>query len=384
VPNKFKPAKRLSLPGYPFAELERKAAAVRNAGLPLYDLSIGDPDLPPPEFVIDATTQALRDDQSHKYPSSRGDLKVRQSVAKWFKSRFRVDLDPENQVCILIGAKEGLGQLARAVVNPGDIVISPEPGYPVYWRAGCKLVEGNLKSLVLEPENSYLPDIKDLSGAKLVYLNYPNNPTGAVATDNFLQSLADLAKAEPEMTIAYDMAYSEVTFGQPARSILEFTQSAVEFHSLSKMANATGYRVGFAVGDPARIQAMIRMKEETDSGVSLVFQRALAATLDSYKNGTPPPEISSFMDIYRNRKKQLISVLEDRKIEVFDSEATFYVWFRPGGSETEFVEKAIASGVLLTPGTGFGSSCGGWVRASVTCPDEPFEKALDILKSIKL
>lgn len=380
----FKPAERLNLPGYPFAELERKAAEVRKAGLPLYNLSIGDPDLPPPDFVVEAAAQALKDEQSHKYPSSRGDLSTCKAVAKWFEGRFGVELDPESQICILIGAKEGLGQLARAVVNPGDVVISPEPGYPVYWRAGCQLVEGNLQTLVLEPEDNYLPDVNKLAGAKLVYLNYPNNPTGATATDSFLQSLADLADAEPELTLAYDMAYSEVSFGRPSRSILEFTQSAVEFHSLSKMANATGYRIGFAVGEPARIQAMTRIKEETDSGAPLIFQRALAATLDSYKNGTPPPEILSFMEIYRKRRNRLVSVLKKRGIEVFDSDATFYVWFRPGGDETEFVAKAISSGVLLTPGTGFGKSCSDWVRASVTCPDENFNKALDILKSIEL
>ncbi len=384
MPDTFSAANRLDLPGYPFAELERKAAEVRMAGLPLYDLSIGDPDLPPPDFVVEATAEALRDDQSHKYPSSRGDQNIRKTIATWFKGRFGVDLDPENQICLLIGAKEGLGQLARAVVNPGDVVVSPEPGYPVYWRSGCKLVDGNLKTLALKAEDSYLPDVNKLSGAKLVYLNYPNNPTGATADDNFLHSLAALAEAEPDLTIAYDMAYSEVSFGRRPRSILEFAQSAVEFHSLSKMSNATGYRVGFAVGDPDRIRALTRIKEETDSGTPLVFQRALGATLESYQNGKPPDGITSFMKIYRNRRNRLISVLKSRGIEVFESDATFYVWFKPGGSETDFVAKAISSGVLLTPGTGFGKSCTGWVRASVTCPEEPFSKALEVLGAIEL
>ena len=224
----FKFSKRLDLPGYPFAELERKAAAAKSAGRELCDLSIGDPDLNPPDFVIEAIQRGLTEPRAHLYPSSRGDREVRRSVSRWYKGRFNVELDPDEQVCILIGAKEGLGQIARAIVNAGDVVSVPDPGYPVYWRAGCKLLDGRLNRLVLEPERSFLPDLEESLGSRLLYLNYPNNPTGAAAPREFLEKAADLAESESDMTIVYDMAYSEMCFDEPARSLLEFTSSAVE------------------------------------------------------------------------------------------------------------------------------------------------------------
>jgi len=183
----FKVARRLDdLPGYPFAELERKASQLRAEGKPLYDLSIGDPDLEPADFIKDAIRDSINNPKSHYYPSSVGDLDVRKTIAKWYQGRFGVEINPTNQICLLIGAKSGLSQMARAVVNPGDIVAVPDPAYPVYGRAGCRLLDGKLRTLKLKVENGFLPDLEDAQGAKLVYLNYPNNPTGAVATDVFM------------------------------------------------------------------------------------------------------------------------------------------------------------------------------------------------------
>lgn len=378
----FKPSKRLDLPAYPFADLERKASAIRASGQPLYDLSIGDPDLTPPDFVVDAIRKALDDPRSHLYPSSRGDAEVRESVAKWFKGRFGVTLDPDKQVCTLIGAKEGLAQIARAVVNPGDKVAVPEPSYPVYHRAGCKLVDGQSLILHLSPETCFLPDLDEVTNTKLLYLNYPNNPTGAEAPVEFLTELGRLMDVNPAMTLAYDMAYSEMYFNSAPRSILEFTTNAVEFHSLSKMACATGYRVGFAVGEPNRIAALVRIKEEIDSGVPLPLQKALSAMLDAYDGINPPVELLEYRKIYSRRKKLLTDALESKGFNVYKSNATFYVWFEVGQDETSFITMALNKGVLLTPGSGFGSSCKGWVRASVTASDDVIDNVVDVMRKM--
>ncbi|MFH0764825.1 MAG: aminotransferase class I/II-fold pyridoxal phosphate-dependent enzyme [Calditrichota bacterium] len=369
----------MNLPGYPFAALERKAAELRAAGRAIYNFSIGDPDLPPPEYVVNAARIALNEPQAHLYPSSRGNLEVRRSVARWFRLRFNAEVDPSDQVCILIGAKEGLSQIARAVVNRDDIVAVPEPAYPVYARAGCRLVEGQLRVLRLDPENGFLPDLKQAEGSRLVYLNYPNNPTGASATTNFLGQAADLAESDRSLTIAYDMAYSEVYFGSSPQSLLEFTPQAVEFHSLSKMANATGYRVGFAVGEPNRIAALVRVKEEMDSGVPYPFQMALKAALDRYQTAEPPPEVKASLNVYRRRKERLTQALTALGFRVYPSDAGFYVWFQVGTDEMDFISRALDKGILFTPGRGFGESGKGWVRASVTVPDDVLEQAVDIL-----
>ena len=379
----FNPASRLKLPRYPFAELELKASRIKASGQQLFDLSIGDPDLPPPAFVVDAVREALNDPRSSRYPSSRGEKEVRRCIADWVKGRFNVEIDHESQVCVLIGAKEGLAQIARAVVNPGDTVAAPEPAYPVYFRAGCQFVEGRLRTLTLDAENDFLPNLIQAAGSKLLYLNYPNNPTGATAPDWFLADLADFVDSEPGLTLAYDMAYSEVCFDGHARSILEFTPRAVEFHSISKMANATGYRVGFAIGDPERIAALIRVKEEIDSGVPLPFQRALQSVLSRYDGRKPPEEISDSMEIYRQRKERLTAAIRHMGFEVFNSTATFYVWFKVGPDETSFVTAALEKGILLTPGSGFGIAGRGWVRASVTTSDQTIDSAIEAMKGIE-
>ncbi len=379
----FRPAERLKLAAYPFAELERKASAIKKSGQPLFDLSIGDPDLPPPEFLVKAIKDAMDLPESHLYPSSQGHPEVRKSVARWFKGRFDVNLDSDTQVCLLVGAKEGLAHIATALVNPGDAVIIPELSYPVYGRAGCQLVHGYPVPIPLEAKKGFLPDLHTLPQAKLMYLNYPNNPTGAVAPEGFMRELGFYADSHPEMTVVYDMAYSEVSFGETSRSLLEFTDNAVEFHSLSKMANATGFRIGFAVGDPERISALTRVKQELDSGAPLPFQMGLKAVLDAYVDDTPPAEISSSLNKYHTRKQLLKASLTELGFEVYNSDATFYVWFKVGGDELKFVDAALAQGILFTPGRGFGNGGRGWVRASVTATDEVIEETVNRLKAIK-
>jgi len=378
----FNPSSKLDLPIYPFADLERKAAAIRISGKPLYNLSIGDPDLKPPDFVVNAVKRALDDPRSHYYPSCRGDIEVRKSVSRWFSGRFGVSLNPETQVCLTIGSKEGLTQIARAVINPGDIVAVPDPSYPVYGRAGCKFVDGRLQIIPLTAENNFLPDLSSIDNVKLLYLNYPNNPTGAEAPDGFLSDLGKLVDNNPEMTLAYDMAYSEMYFKDPPRSILEFTPNAIEFHSLSKMASATGYRIGFAVGEPERIAALIKVKEEIDSGVPYPFQKALSAMLDAYDGIKAPDELLEYRRIYKARKSLLTTSLEKLEFSVYHSNATFYLWFFVGKDEIPFINEALQKGLLLTPGSGFGECGKGWVRASVTAPEATIDAAANIIASL--
>jgi len=379
---KFKPAQRLNLPAYPFAELERKASAIRANGSRLHDLSIGDPDLPPPQFVIDAVKRALDDPASHTYPSSRGNIDVRKTIAKWFQGRFGVEVDPTSQICITIGGKEALAQFARATVNPGEVVAFPDPCYPVFRRAGTFMLDAIPKRLPLFAENGFLPKLDKIEGVKLLFVNYPNNPTGASATESFLQELAVFADNFPSSSVAYDMAYSEMTFGAPSRSLLEFTPNAVEFHSLSKMANATGYRIGFAIGEPNRIAALVRVKEEMDSGAPLPFQRALQAVLESYDGTVPPPELSANRQRYHKRKQRLESSIKKAGFQLFQTDATFYIWFKVGANELSYTNKLVENHLLLTPGSGFGEGGIGWVRASVTAPDEDIDAAAEIIERI--
>lgn len=376
----FEPSNWINIPGYPFVELEKKATALRAQGKKICDFSIGDPDLPAPEWLIETIQNALLTSEAHRYPSSVGELSVRQSVAKWFKGRFGVDVDPKTQVCILIGAKEGLGQIARAVVNPDDVVAFTDPSYPVYWRAGCRLVGGVAKKMLVNAAGGFLPDLNEAVGSKMVYLNYPNNPTGANAPVSFLQELGDFADSNPQTTVVYDMAYSEVTFGEKSHSILEYTSNAVEFHSLSKMANATGFRVGFAVGDPERIHWLIKAKTEMDSGCPIPFQRGLAAVLDRYNGKEMPADIAKSLNVYNERKIKISKAIADAGYDVFPSNSTFYIWFHVGGDETEFVSLALENGVMFTPGSGFGENGRGWVRASVTAPDEYIELGNEFIK----
>lgn len=379
----FVPAARLNLPGYPFAELERKAAALRASGRRLHDLSIGDPDLPPPAFVVEAVKRALDDPRAHIYPSSRGDRDVRQAVAVWFKGRFGVQLDPDTQVCITIGGKEGLAQIARAVVNPGDVVAFPDPGYPVFRRAGCRVLDARPRPMTLDSEHGFLPDLTGgLAAARLLYINYPHNPTGAIAPLNFQRQVALLADEDPTLTIASDMAYSEMTFGDPSHSLLEFTSHAIEFHSLSKMANATGYRVGFAVGSAERIAALVRIKEEMDSGAPLPFQRALQALLESYDGSRPPAEVQQSRVIYADRRQRLGAAIRKAGHRLFESNATFYLWFKVGEDELPYISRLVEEGVLLTPGSGFGETGRGWVRASVTAAGEDVDAAAAVIERL--
>jgi LL-diaminopimelate aminotransferase len=370
-----------SLPPYLFASLEKRAAQLKAEGVDLIDLGIGDPDLQPPDFFINSVTAHLRDPDAHFYPTSKGDPEVREAIARWFKGRFRVDLDPREEICVVIGAKEGLANFSRILVNPGERVGVPNPGYPVYGQAGALLNDAEPKYVPLYAERNFTPDLSHFEDCKLAFLNYPNNPTGAIAPEGFFSEVADFAESHPGTVIVHDAAYSQMTFGgYRSPSILQFTRKAVEFHSLSKLFNATGFRIGFAVGDPVLIGALAALKAQLDSGAPVFIQRAMAEGLSRYDGNTPPLEVRKNLSEYERRRRLVENALEAKGWRVLKSQATFYVWARVGDDELEIVSEALAKGVIITPGRGFGKGGEGYVRIAVCQPYERLEEAMERLR----
>ncbi|RPH96590.1 aminotransferase class I/II-fold pyridoxal phosphate-dependent enzyme [candidate division KSB1 bacterium] len=371
-------ASRLSaLPPYLFADLEKKTAEKIAAGRDVINLGIGDPDLPPPGYFTRSLQMHVADPDAHFYPTSRGDPDVRKAIARFFKGRFGVDLDPESQICVVLGGKEGLSSLGRAYVNPGDIVAVPSPAYPVYAQGITALCDAQTQVMPLKSENGFLPDLNLAEGVRALFVNYPNNPTGAVATEFFWEQLADFADTHPETLVCHDHAYSEMTFGDYiAPSLLQYTKNCVEMHSLSKVFNATGFRIGFAAGRADIISGMVRVKTQIDSGAPLFIQRAMADGLLSYRGTEPPPEVEKIRRVYGERRVYAEKALALLGLDVTHSEATFYVWVRVGDDEMPFVERALDHDVVVTPGRGFGAEGIGYIRLALTQPLPRIEEAL--------
>jgi LL-diaminopimelate aminotransferase len=377
-------AKRVrNLPAYLFASLEAKATELRAQGVDLIDLGIADPDLPAVPIVKESLIKHLDDPDAHQYPTSQGDPEVRKAVAAWMVGRFGVDLDPSNEICITMGSKEGLANLSRAYVEPGCLVAATEPGYPVYANAGAILNDGDFKAMPITPENGFVPDLSRAEGASLLYLNYPNNPTGAVAPESFYRELGEFADTHPNTLVVMDAAYCELSFQLPRPpSLLQFSKNVIEFHSLSKMMNVTGYRIGFAVGRADAIAALTKIKTQLDSGSPVFIQRAMADTLATYEGATPPPDALRSHEEYGRRKAMIEAGLQGVPgvQKVYPSPATFFVWVKVE-DDVAFVEHAMQKGVILTPGRGFGMAGTGFVRAAVTAPSERIQRALERLKA---
>lgn len=369
-----------ALPPYLFADLERKVERKIAAGRDVINLGIGDPDLPPPDSFTRALQKHAADPDAHFYPTSRGDAEVRKVIAKYFAGRFGVELDPETQICVVLGGKEGLSSLGRAYVNPGDIVAVPSPAYPVYAQGITTLCDAKTRIMPLKKENGFLPDLNLAEGARALFVNYPNNPTGAVATDSFWEKLGDFADTHPETLVCHDHAYSEMTFGDyVAPSLLQHTHNGVEMHSLSKVFNATGFRIGFAVGRADIIGGMVSVKTQIDSGAPLMIQRAMADGLASYRGIVAPPEVIEIRKIYGERRSFTEKKLADMGFDVTKSEATFYVWVKVGEDEMPFLGHALERDVVVTPGRGFGAEGKGYIRLALTQPIERIKEALNRL-----
>ncbi len=375
-----------SLPPYPFAELEAIISERRRRGEDLVDLSIGDPDLPPPDFVVEAAAEALRRPEFQGYSSSAGEPEFRDAVADWYAGRFGVDLDPYREICVLLGCKEGLVNLARTIVNPGDAVLCPDPAYPVYARAAL-LSDAKAEVAPLSPLDFGVPlEALTRTRARLVYMNYPNNPTGATTSLDRLQAYVDVAR-ERGLLLAFDNAYSELAFDpRDGPSILEAEGAkacAVEFHSLSKTFGMTGYRLGMAVGNPETIAALVRVKSQVDSGAPKFLQRAGAEALRQYRRAWAPKEVRDAARTYKERLEMLVRGLNARGFEARVPRGTFYLWQRTPNRGLDFARALLQRNVVVTPGDAFGEQGRDHVRWSVTQSEETLQTALERLDGME-
>jgi LL-diaminopimelate aminotransferase len=376
-----------ALPPYLFAELEKIVKQKRQKGADLISLSIGDPDLPPPKVVVEALKEEVAKPENHGYSFSEGEYEFRLAVSRWYKRRFNVDLDPDREVVVLIGSKEGLCNIARAFLNEGDRVLLPDPAYPVYAN-GCTILNGGTPVyLPLREENGFLPNFEGVSvkGAKMMFVNYPNNPTGAVISLKELGELVDFA-IENKIILCYDNAYSEIAFGDyRAPSVLQIDEArevAVEIHSCSKTFSMTGSRIGFAVGNERLISGLKRVKAQVDSGPPKFIQLAAAKALETYAEENPPSFVREACQTYYRRIKILVEELNSIGLRCQMPKATFYVWAKCSTNSIDFVKKMLEVDVVATPGVGFGSQGEGYVRFSATCHEERIKEACERLKKI--
>ncbi|MFX1392161.1 MAG: aminotransferase class I/II-fold pyridoxal phosphate-dependent enzyme [Promethearchaeota archaeon] len=380
------------LPPYIFAEIEQLKTEKRKQGVDLIPLGIGDPDLPTPDIILEELIKQVKIPENQNYPTSMGEEFFREGVARWYKVRFGVELDHEMEVSHLIGGKEGVANIARAFVNPKDIVLCPNPGYPVYANGATKLCDGEPYLMPLRKENDFLPDLeaidkKILKKAKMMYLNYPNNPTGAIAPKEFLKKAVDYAE-DYNFFIIYENPYSEFTFDDYiAPTILQVSQDHVEMNSASKIFNMTGFRCGWIAGNSEIINGLRKVKSQIDSGGPIFIQKAVIRGLNEYKSEKKPEIVAKNMKIYEKRRDVLINGLNDMGWKTDKSQATFYVWTEipekySDISCMEFVKKLINIGVILTPGIGFGQYGEGFVRFALTQPIERIQEALERIKTI--
>jgi LL-diaminopimelate aminotransferase len=376
-------AKRLdNLPPYLFAQIDALKAQKRAEGIDLIDLGVGDPDLPTPKHIVDALCEAARDPSTHHYPDYLGMLAYRQAVASWYDQRFGVKLDPKKEVLALIGSKEGIAHIPEAFVNPGDYVLVSDPGYPVY-KTSTLFAEGKSHPMPLLEENGFLPDYaaipKDvLKNAKLMFIGYPNNPTGAAASINFFEETVEFAK-DNDIIVVHDNAYSEISFdGYKSPSFLQAKGAmdvGLETHSLSKTYNMTGWRIGMCVGNAGLIEAFGRVKTNIDSGVFDAVQRAAITALTG-----PQDCVAQACAVYQERRDALVTGLRSLGFDVTSPKASFYVWMKVPDS-VEFVAKMInEAGIVITPGTGFGASGAGYVRFAMTRPVDRINEAVRRMK----
>lgn len=380
-------AQRLEkLPPYLFAKLDRLKEEARNRGMDIISLGVGDPDTPTPEPVIKSLKIAADNPANHQYPSYMGMEKFRVAAARWCQKRFGVSVDPIREVITLIGSKEGIGHIPLAFVNPGDYVLVPSPGYPVY-NAATILAGGIPHVMPLKQENNFLPDLATIpeevaNKTKIMYLNYPNNPTSATADRKFFDSVVQFA-LKYNIIVCHDMAYSEITYdGYRPISFLECDGAkdvGVEFHSLSKTFNMTGWRIGFAAGNADVIEGLGKVKTNIDSGAPQAIQEAGITAMDELE--TTQPEL---IGTYSERRDIVIESLGRMGIDVVPPKATFYVWFAaPGGDSAKFCSRLLEeTGVLLTPGVGFGEFGEGYARIALTVGKERLREAMGRIEKL--
>ena len=383
----MKPSERLSrLPPYLFAELERKIREKKAAGVDVISLGIGDPDTPSPGFVVSGLCQAVADPDTHQYPSNRGRPELRDAVARFYERRFGVGLDPASEIVPALGAKECIFNLNLAFLDPGEAALAADPGYPVY-TGGPLLAGADAVLMPLLPDLAFAPDLRaiepaDRERARLMYLNYPNNPTGAVVPDGLFEEAVSFAR-EHDVLVVHDASYTETTFdGYVAPSFLE-TPSAkevgVEVFSLSKGYNMTGWRTAAIVGNPAAVEAYWTLKTNMDSGMFDAVQLAAARALDE---GDHVPRRMS--ELYARRRDLVCDALSEIGVDVTPPKGTIYVWapVPEGHDSASYCEHVLQeSGVVVSPGSAYGPNGEGFFRISLTVPDERLSEAVERLRS---
>ncbi|MGD0779711.1 MAG: LL-diaminopimelate aminotransferase [Dehalococcoidales bacterium] len=381
----MKIARRIeALKPYLFVEINKKIAEKRAKGEEVISFAIGDPDIPTPPHIIDKLCETAKDPANHRYPESEGLPELHVAIAEWYQKRFDVTLDPATEVLPLIGSKEGIGHIAFCFIDPGDIALVPDPAYPVY-AIGTQLAGGRPYYLPLIAENDFLPNLKNvkdfiLKSTKVLWLNYPNNPTGAVAGLDFFQQAVEFAK-QHNILICHDGPYSEVSFdGYQPVSFMQADGAkdvGVEFHSLSKTYNMTGWRIGMVVGNAEAIKALRTLKSNLDSGIPQAIQYMAIEAL----NG-PEACVAEHNAIYQRRRDLIIEVLNKIGLEVKPPKASLYIWAKvpKGYNSVDFTADLLDQvGVAVTPGVGYGQSGEGYVRLSLTIPDVLLVKGLSRL-----
>ncbi len=378
----FELASRIEhLPPYLFASIDRMKQDAIKKGTDLIDLSIGDPDIPTPSNVVNAMKKAVENPVNHRYPSYEGMLSFREAVANWYKKRFAVKLDPRAEVLSLIGSKEGIGHIPLAFVNSGDIVLVPSPGYPVY-STGTLFAGGKSYIMPLKEEKGFLPDFdkipeKIFLKTKLIFINYPNNPTSAIAPAKFYKEVIKIA-LKYNIIVCHDASYTEIYYDKRPLSFMQMPGAkdvGIEFHSLSKTYNMTGWRIGFAVGNREVLAGLGKVKTNLDSGVFQVIQEAAIVALDM-DDGI----LSAIRKTYRERRDILYNGLKKLGMHLIKPEATFYIWAKVPShfASMDFVTHILhKAGVLATPGNGFGEAGEGYVRFALTASVDRIEEAVE-------
>jgi LL-diaminopimelate aminotransferase len=370
-----------NLTPYLFVEISRKIAERKARGEDVVSFGIGDPDIPTPSHIIERLCKEARIPANHRYPESEGLPELRKTIANWYQKRFSVSLDPEKEVAPLIGSKEGIAHIALCLLNPGDTALITDPGYPVY-SIGTNLVGGRPYYLPISPDNNFLPELDRipeniLENTKVLWLNYPNNPTGAVADLQFFNKAVEFAKKH-DICICHDGPYSEVSFDD--YTPVSFLQAegakdvGIEFHSFSKTYNMTGWRIGMAVGNSTVITALKTMKSNLDSGIPQAIQYAAIEALTGPQNC-----IKEHNDVYRRRRDLIVDTLNKMGLEANPPKASLYIWAKvpKGYNSVEFANDLLDKvGVVVTPGIGYGRNGEGYVRLSVTIPDASLLKGL--------
>ena len=378
-------ARIAELPPYLFAEIDRKVAAARARGADIISFGVGDPDLPTPPHVVEALVDAARRPATHRYPAYTGMPEFRQAIASWYLRRFAVDLDPDLEIQPLVGSKEGIYHLPVAFLDPGDVALVPDPGYPVY-ETGAILAGGDPWPMPLTPERDWVPDFaaipaRVLERARIMWLNYPSNPTAATVDAAFFDRAVDFCRAN-DLLLAHDAAYTEITFdGYVAPSVLASDGArarAVEFHSLSKTYNMTGWRIGWVAGAPEAIEAIKRLKTNIDSGIFDAIQAAGIAALEG-----PQGHLEATVARYRTRRDLLCDGLASMGVKVEPPKGSIYLWVPvPEGHTSESFTTLLLdeADIVVAPGNGYGPTGEGFVRFSVTLADDRLEEGVERLR----